>query len=108
MRIFVSNLTVGTMYDEFRTLILSNTACNIDSLFLGSGAYGGAGISCAFNLPTAVRMGNNVLIFAHIPTSLQMCDPTTVRALARISERNNSSSTAANIILILNFHNDLQ
>ena len=65
VRILISNPSVRSMNDQFRTLVTRNFACDINRIFLRCGTHGSTGITLAFDLPTAIGMRCHMLIFTH-------------------------------------------
>lgn len=67
--IFGSDLPVCTVNQEFRMLVLGNDSACRYGFLLGRRSEGSSGITSALDLPTTLRMGNNMLVLSHTLTS---------------------------------------
>lgn len=65
MGILIPNSPIGTVDNNFRTLIARNITRNSDCIFLCCGSCSSTRIAFTFNLPSAVRMGSDMLILSH-------------------------------------------
>ena len=63
--ILCSDLTIRTVYDEFRTMITSYRASEIDGFALCAGAFDGMLSMIGFNLPATSWMRHHMDVFCH-------------------------------------------
>jgi hypothetical protein len=60
--VLLTNLTIGTMNQHFRLLVLGNLSSDIDRFSLGRNHFGSAFCPRRLDSPT-IRMGHYMLIF---------------------------------------------
>ena len=72
VRVFLSDLTIRTVDNQFRTLISGNLTSNPNSLLLCGCPDSCTAVACALYLPASVRMWCYMLVLSHHSTPLQV------------------------------------
>ena len=70
VRILLTDFPGNPVNQPFGLLVDGNFACNIDGIFLGSGAYSSPSVPSSLNLPSALGVRSYMLILSHYATSL--------------------------------------